>query len=107
MSKHENENPKYPAKKRKKFEAFLFWCLCFIGICGAHRFYTGRVWTGLLWFFTLGFLYIGQIIDLFLIPRFCRNPKQVSDDGDGWFDMFLYAGDDGDGWLGGGDDWGD
>lgn len=48
--------------------AYLLWALCLLGICGAHRFYTGRWITGLIWFFTVGLLGIGQIIDLFLIP---------------------------------------
>jgi len=32
-----------------------------------HRFYMGKWGTGLLWFFTLGFFFVGQIIDLFLL----------------------------------------
>jgi TM2 domain-containing membrane protein YozV len=35
---------------------------------GAHRFYYGRPISGTLYFFTLGLLFIGWIIDLFLIP---------------------------------------
>jgi TM2 domain-containing membrane protein YozV len=27
----------------------LLWCLCFIGLCGLHRIYVGRVGTGILW----------------------------------------------------------
>ncbi len=48
--------------------AYLLWCGCFFGLCGLHRFYTGRVGTGLLWLFTFGLLGLGQFIDLFLIP---------------------------------------
>ncbi|MEO9230001.1 MAG: NINE protein [Devosia sp.] len=48
--------------------AYLLWCGCFFGLCGLHRFYTGRVGTGLLWLFTFGLLGLGQVIDLFLIP---------------------------------------
>jgi TM2 domain-containing membrane protein YozV len=40
---------------------------------GAHRFYYGRQLTGTLWFFTLGILFVGWIIDLFLIPGMDRD----------------------------------
>lgn len=38
------------------------------GFMGSHRFYFGKPITGTIWFCTLGFLGIGWIIDLFLIP---------------------------------------
>ena len=44
---------------------YLLWIFGFIG---AHRFYYGKKITGVIWFFTLGLLFIGWIIDLFLIP---------------------------------------
>lgn len=44
------------------------YCLWIFGFMGAHRFYYGKPITGTLWFFTLGLLFIGWIIDLFLIP---------------------------------------
>jgi TM2 domain-containing membrane protein YozV len=40
---------------------------------GAHRFYYGRPITGTSWFFTLGLLFVGWIIDLFLIPSMDRT----------------------------------
>ena len=40
--------------------------LVFFGICGAQRFYANKTGSGLLYLFTLGFLGIGQFIDLFL-----------------------------------------
>jgi TM2 domain-containing membrane protein YozV len=48
--------------------AYLLWCLCLVGFCGIHRFYAGKWITGLIWLFTFGLLYVGQIVDLFLIP---------------------------------------
>jgi len=48
--------------------AYLLWLLCFVGLCGIHRFYCGKWITGLIWLFTGGLLLIGQIVDLFLIP---------------------------------------
>lgn len=44
---------------------YLFWIF---GFMGCHRFYYGKPITGTLWFFTFGLLFIGWIIDLFLIP---------------------------------------
>ncbi len=55
--------------------AYLLWACCFIGLCGIHRFYSGRWITGLIWVFTGGLLLVGQVVDLFLIPRQCRRPK--------------------------------
>jgi TM2 domain-containing membrane protein YozV len=48
--------------------AYLLWCFGLIGLCGLHRFYLGSPITGILWFCTLGLLWIGQLIDLILIP---------------------------------------
>ncbi|MEZ6318643.1 MAG: NINE protein [Phycisphaerales bacterium] len=49
--------------------AYLLWLLCFAGFFGVHRFYVGKWGTGLLWLFTGGLLFVGQFVDLFLIPR--------------------------------------
>ena len=44
---------------------YILWIF---GFLGAHRFYYGRPISGTLYFFTLGLLFIGWIVDLFLIP---------------------------------------
>jgi len=44
---------------------YLLWIF---GFLGAHRFYYGKQFSGTIYFFTLGLLFIGWIIDLFLIP---------------------------------------
>ncbi|HUG90954.1 MAG TPA: TM2 domain-containing protein [Planctomycetaceae bacterium] len=49
---------------------YLLWLF---GFFGAHRFYFGRPVTGTIWFFTLGLLFVGWIVDLFLIPRMDRE----------------------------------
>ncbi len=49
---------------------YLLWVF---GFLGSHRFYYGRPVTGTIWFFTLGLLFIGWIIDLFLIPGMARD----------------------------------
>jgi TM2 domain-containing membrane protein YozV len=48
--------------------AYLLWCLCFFGIFGGQRFYTGNIGSGLIYLFTMGFFGIGQLIDLAIIP---------------------------------------
>ncbi|MFW5876394.1 MAG: NINE protein [Myxococcota bacterium] len=62
---------------------YLLWIF---GFMGAHRFYYGKPVTGTLWFLTLGLLFIGWIVDLFLIPgmdreadiRFADGPKSYT-----------------------------
>lgn len=49
---------------------YLLWLF---GFTGAHRFYYGRPVTGTLYFFTLGLLFIGWLVDLFLIPGMDRD----------------------------------
>jgi TM2 domain-containing membrane protein YozV len=49
---------------------YLFWIF---GFLGAHRFYYGKQLSGTIYFFTLGLLFIGWIVDLFLIPTMNRE----------------------------------
>jgi len=49
---------------------YILWIF---GFFGAHRFYFGKQISGTIWFFTGGVFLIGWIIDLFLIPRMCRQ----------------------------------
>lgn len=49
---------------------YIIWIF---GFLGAHRFYYGRQITGTIYFFTLGLLFIGWIVDLFLIPAMNRE----------------------------------
>ena len=52
---------------------YLLWIL---GFMGAHRFYYGKQISGVIWFFTLGLLFVGWIIDLFLIPSMEREAER-------------------------------
>ena len=52
---------------------YIAWLFGFIGL---HRFYYGKTLTGIIWFFTLGLLFIGWIIDLFLIPSMDRDAQR-------------------------------
>jgi len=62
--KQENSVSQSP-DTHSKVIGYLLWIF---GFMGSHRFYYGRPVTGTIWFFTLGLLFIGWIIDLFLIP---------------------------------------
>ena len=53
--------------------AYLLWFFSTFGICGIHRFYLGKPVSGILYFCTFGFLGIGQLVDLFLIPNMVDN----------------------------------
>lgn len=53
-----------------KLVGYLLWIF---GFMGAHRFYYGRPISGTIYFFTLGLLFIGWIVDLFLIPGMDRT----------------------------------
>ena len=53
-----------------KLIGYILWIF---GFMGSHRFYYGRPISGTIWFFTLGLLFIGWIVDLFLIPGMDRE----------------------------------
>lgn len=58
----------------KDTHSILFgYILWLFGFLGAHRFYYGKQVTGVIYFFTLGLLFVGWIIDLFLIPSMDRE----------------------------------
>lgn len=61
------------AAKQDTHSKIIGYLLWIFGFMGAHRFYYGKPITGTLWFFTLGLLFIGWIIDLFLIPGMDRK----------------------------------
>ena len=64
-------------KEADRITAYVFWFLCLIGLSGIHRFYLGRRFSGTLYLLSFGFLGIGQIVDLFLLPSLVqeRNEK--------------------------------
>ncbi len=57
---------------------YILWIF---GFMGAHRFYYGRQITGTIYFFTLGLLFIGWIVDLFLIPSMDRSADTTYTEG--------------------------
>ena len=48
----------------------------FFGIGGLHRLYNGKIGTGLLWLCTGGLFYIGQVVDLVIIPNMVDEYEQ-------------------------------
>jgi TM2 domain-containing membrane protein YozV len=52
---------------------YILWIF---GFLGAHRFYYGKPVSGTIYFFTLGLLFVGWIVDLFLIPGMARQVNQ-------------------------------
>ncbi len=54
----------------KKSIGYILWIF---GFLGAHRFYYGKPISGTIYFFTFGLLFIGWIVDLFLIPGMERE----------------------------------
>lgn len=62
--------------------AYLLWLVCFLGLCGVHRFYAGKWITGIIWLLTGGLFFIGQLIDLALIPGMIRRANdRLADEG--------------------------
>lgn len=57
------------------------YALWLFGFLGSHRFYYGKPVTGTIWFFTLGLLFVGWIIDFFLIPSMQRDAEFESTPG--------------------------
>ncbi|PSB02218.1 NINE protein [Merismopedia glauca] len=49
--------------------SYLLWLGCLFQLHGLHRFYNKQYFSGFLWLFTFGFLGMGQLVDLFLMPQ--------------------------------------
>lgn len=60
----------HPNNTHLKLIGYVLWIF---GFTGSHRFYYGKPISGTIWFFTFGLLFIGWIIDLFLIPSMDRQ----------------------------------
>jgi len=59
-----------PDDTHLKSVGYILWIF---GFMGSHRFYYGKPISGTIYFFTLGLLFIGWFIDLFLIPSLDRQ----------------------------------
>lgn len=60
-------------EERQTHSAAIGYILWIFGFLGVHRFYFGKPISGTIYFFTLGLLFIGWIVDLFLIPSMERE----------------------------------
>ena len=56
--------------------AYLLWLPMLFGVCGLHRFYSGRIISGTIWLLTGGLCGIGQVVDLFFIPRMIEDHNE-------------------------------
>src|SRR5580692_10644101 len=54
----------YSGKRKSPQDLLIFTIIGFFGVAGIQRFVVGDILMGLLYLFTLGFCYIGTIIDL-------------------------------------------
>lgn len=60
-------------QRNKSHSVLIGYVLWIFGFTGSHRFYYGKPISGTIYFFTLGLLFIGWFIDLFLIPSMERE----------------------------------
>jgi TM2 domain-containing membrane protein YozV len=60
-------------QNNKTHSILIGYVLWIFGFTGSHRFYYGKPISGTIYFFTLGLLFIGWFIDLFLIPSMSRK----------------------------------
>lgn len=54
----------YSTKRKMPNEIMLFAALGFLGVSGIHRFILGQVFLGIIYLLTIGFFFIGTIIDM-------------------------------------------
>ena len=59
-----------PTQTHSTVIGYVLWVF---GFTGSHRFYYGKPISGTIWFFTVGLLFVGWIIDLFLVPSMARQ----------------------------------
>ncbi|MCX5950365.1 MAG: TM2 domain-containing protein [Cyanobacteria bacterium] len=64
-------------ERRSLALSYGLWCLSLVGVCGVHRLYNRKPLSGIFWLLTFGFFGIGQLIDLFLIPRMVEEANQA------------------------------
>ena len=68
------------APRRDTLLAYVLWFGTFFGLCGLHRFYMGRWVSGLIWLCTGGLCFVGQLVDLVMMPRMLEDSNR----GAGW-----------------------
>ena len=61
------------AEQRNLVLAYGLWALGVVGVCGLHRFYNRKPLSGALWLLTFGFCFVGQLVDLWLMPELVQQ----------------------------------
>jgi hypothetical protein len=56
-------------ERRSLAFSYLLWALGLAGVCGLQRFYNRRPLSGTLYLLTFGLCYVGQLVDLWLMPE--------------------------------------
>lgn len=64
MATTENPEEADDSSEQRAWVAMVLACLGFVGLCGLHRFYVGRIWSALLQLATLGGLGVWQVVDM-------------------------------------------
>lgn len=64
-----NSRSSVSTERRNLALAYGLWALGLVGVCGLHRFYNRKPLSGTLWLFTFGFCFVGQLVDLWLMPQ--------------------------------------
>jgi hypothetical protein len=63
-------------QRRHVAAGYLLWSLGLFGVCGLQRFYARKPLSGTLWLLTFGLCFVGQLVDLFLIPELVDQANQ-------------------------------
>ena len=63
-------------ERRSIAASYLLWALSMVGVCGLHRFYNRKPLSGAVWLLTFGLCYVGQLVDLFLVPGMVEEANQ-------------------------------
>ena len=56
-------------ERRNLAFGYVLWALGLVGVCGVHRFYNRKPLSGTLWLLTFGLCFVGQLVDLWLMPE--------------------------------------
>jgi len=64
------------SERRTIAVSYLLWCISLLGVCGLQRFYNRRPVSGTIWLLTFGLCYVGQFLDLLLIPNLVQQANQ-------------------------------
>ena len=66
-----------PPERRTLALAYGLWALGLVGVCGLHRFYNRKPLSGTLWLVTFGFCFVGQLLDLWLMPELVEQANGI------------------------------